>query len=502
MVRFASVRLWFHVPRSLLRLLALTLLAGFASSCSPATSGLQGAETDSVRRLVILYTNDEHGWMESYKGSGGAAGMLHLWEARDGYDPEGPFLILSGGDMWTGPAISTSLAGTSMTAVMNQMGYRAAALGNHDFDFGVSTIRARASEANFPFLGANIVDKRTGEPPDYVQPYTILDVNGIRVGVIGLTTRETPSDTHPAHVDGLRFIPYDEALLRYVPEMRRAGADLIFVAGHICANDMRELAPLAADLGVDVIGGGHCHQKIVEEQAGIPLVQSTSYLMGYNKIQLLVDTDADTVIERQVEFVKNKTYRRNRALQSEVEGWRLQMPPALGEVIGYTRSQIDDDSPAMESLITGSWLEARGTAQLALASPRYVHQHIPKGEITVETIVGILPVDNHLVEMSMTGEQVRRTIQKYRPFVGGLDPLDPQRLADGSQLEDSASYRVLVPENLYFGGAFYKIAQYDSNPAFTDINWRDPVIDWLRRQETDRRRPLDELLGLSVEPRS
>ena len=156
----------------------------------------------------------------------------------------------------------------------------------------------------------------------------------------------------------------------------------------------------------------------------------------------------------------------------------------------------------MEHLLTASWLAARPSAQVALASPRYIHQHIPKGEITIETIVGVLPVDNRLVELSMTGEQLRRTIQEHRPFVGGLDPEDPLRLGDGSPLADEQIYRVLVPENLYDGGGFYKIAQYDSSPEFTDINWRDPVIDWLRRQQTDRRHPLDELLGLSVEPRS
>ena len=273
--------------------------------------------------------------MESYKGSGGAAGMMHLWKSRDDYRPDGPFLVLSGrghvdetGDIYV-------LAGESMTAIMNQMGYDAAALGNHDFDFEVSTIRARAAQAEFPFLAANIVDKRTGQPPDYAQPYTILDVNGIRVGVIGL---DNSGDTDRYPAGARRWVSlqsYSEALLQYVPEMRQAGADFIFIAGHICANEMHELAPLAAELGVDVIGGGHCHQQVVEEQSGIPLVQSTSYLMGYNKVEVLVDTDADAVVESRSEFVKNKTYGNDRLVQSEVRAWRQRLPAELAEVIAF-----------------------------------------------------------------------------------------------------------------------------------------------------------------------
>ena len=110
-------------------------------------------ETNVVRHLIVLYTNDEHGWMDSYEGAGGAAGMMDLWERREGYAPDDPrFLVLSGGDMWTGPALSTALKGESMTDVMSAMGYRAAAIGNHDFDFGVENILARADQAAFPFL--------------------------------------------------------------------------------------------------------------------------------------------------------------------------------------------------------------------------------------------------------------------------------------------------------------------------------------------------------------
>jgi len=112
--------------------------------------------------ITLLYTNDEHGWMEAFEDYGGAAGMAYLWNNNENYTEDGNFLILSGGDMWTGPALSTCFEGESMTSVMNAMNYDAAAVGNHEFDFGIGGIAERAEQAHFPFLAANI---RTAAPP-------------------------------------------------------------------------------------------------------------------------------------------------------------------------------------------------------------------------------------------------------------------------------------------------------------------------------------------------
>ena len=85
---------------------------------------------DPVRQLTILYTNDEHGWMEGVREGLGAANLVGMWRNQFGYEPGlDSYLLLSGGDMWTGPAISTWFEGEGMVEVMNQMGYSAAAVG-------------------------------------------------------------------------------------------------------------------------------------------------------------------------------------------------------------------------------------------------------------------------------------------------------------------------------------------------------------------------------------
>ncbi len=133
---------------------------------------------------------------------------------------------------------------------MNLMGYQAAAVGNHEFDFGLDVLSARhAKDAKFPFLSANLVEKGTSEPPDFVRPYTMVDVDGVKVGIIGLTTRSTPVTTNPKNVAEFSFLPYADALACTVPEVKAAGADVVIALAHVCGPEMRLLAPKAKQLG-------------------------------------------------------------------------------------------------------------------------------------------------------------------------------------------------------------------------------------------------------------
>ena len=90
---------------------------------------------DETSTITIIYTNDEHGWIENSEYSDGSAKMMGLWRENEGYDGNDRYLILSGGDNWTGPAISTWFEGESTVDVMNAMEYDASVIDNHEFDF-------------------------------------------------------------------------------------------------------------------------------------------------------------------------------------------------------------------------------------------------------------------------------------------------------------------------------------------------------------------------------
>jgi 2',3'-cyclic-nucleotide 2'-phosphodiesterase (5'-nucleotidase family) len=461
-----------------------------------ASCGGTPRETETLRRLVILHTNDEHGWVESYKGTGGAAGLQHLWLRNEGYRADGPFLVISSGDMWTGPAISTALEGESMIDVMNALGYRSATLGNHDFDFGHQAIRERREEAAFPFLGANIRLRSTGALPDYVDPYALIDVNGIRVGVLGVTTIETPIDTRPTNVADLEFRPYAEALEAYVPEMRAAGADLIVVAGHICGSEAEALAPLASSLGVSLIAGGHCHEQITRTVDGVTLIESSYFLRGYTRVDLMVDTAQDRAVETQAEYRPNREGARDPTMASRISAWIEQLPAGMLEPLGYAGVEIDRHSPEMRSLLLEAWLEADPLAEVALASARYVQQDLLPGDVSQATVIGILPTENVLVRIELTGEQLLEVLRARRPLVAGVSETPGgYRLSSGALLDPQATYTVLLPDTLYLGGNYYEVARYDPTPTSTGIDWREPMLARLRSLQTSRDHPLEGVLS-------
>lgn len=474
-------------------LLTLALLVG-ACGRLPETAFVR--ETERVRRLTVLYTNDEHGWMEASPRMGGAAGMLERWRADHGYADGEPFLVLSGGDMWTGPAVSTLLEGRSMIDVMNRMGYAAAAVGNHDFDFGEDALRERAEQADFPFLSANSIDRRTGGLPDYVEAFTLREINGVRVAIVGLTTVETRVDTRPSYLQGLRFRRYENTLLDVLPTVQQETPDVILVIGHLCNRELEGIADVAQQYRIPLLGGGHCHEEHNDLAGGVRLIESGSFLRGYVKVDMFVDVEADDVVAMDTQIWSNSAGPAAPALQARVDYWKTQLDPAVREPIGYSEGRIDRHSGLMDVLLTGAWLGAVTEAHVALASRRYLQASIPPGEITPATIVGVLPVHNELFRIQLKGEQLRSTINSRDPVLGGLMRTEEGfRFPDGQALDPDATYEIVLPDVIYYGANYYEVQALDPSPIETGLNWRQPVVEFIRELDSSRDRPLDQLLS-------
>jgi 2',3'-cyclic-nucleotide 2'-phosphodiesterase (5'-nucleotidase family) len=381
---------------------------------------------------------------------------------------------------------------------MNAMGYRASTIGNHDFDFGLDALRRNAGASAFPFLAANLIDKTTGKTPDFAVPYLLEELNGVQVGVIGLATRETLVDTRPESVRDLGFLEYEEALRTHVPGMRDAGAELVVLISHLCGGETEKLAAAAADLGVAIIGGGHCHEEILNEEHGVSLVESGYFMRGYVRIEILFDTLNQEISALSAGIESNRTRRRAPEISEIMQKWQDQMDPSLLRPIGYASAEIDRKSSAMAQIVLGSWLRALPEADLALATSRYMQQDIYPGDITPASILSVMATDNMLFLIEMSGEEILTTLKKHQTMTAGLLKGDPYTLAEGGPLQSEATYKVIVPHNLYYGGYYYEFNQYDPEPVDTGIHWRDPVINWIRSQGTTRRNPINDLLETEV----
>ena len=461
------------------------------------------------REIVIIHTNDEHGSLLPGESKdfieGGAAYSAASW-LRKGYDPNAPqgnVLLLSGGDNWTGQAISTWFRGESTIEVMNAMGYKASATGNHEFDAGQEVLRERIKQARFPYLAANLYRQGTEELVDYVKPYLIVVVNGVKVGIIGLALKETPDVTAAKHLEGLAFGDYEPALRRWVPVVRAQGAEIILVEAHICPQALALLAEKVKDLGITLFEGGHCHQAAVTSAGGALVAAASNYWRDYVLTRLIYDPAAGKVVKSEHELVdvllpQAASPAPEPTVQSIIAKWDERTQTVLGEVIGYTATGLGRESAALHNLLIDSWLWAYPQADVAMSNLGGFRQDLASGQIAVRDIVSVLPFENELYELEVKGKDILYALKASgEPLVlGGIRREGEGKvilLKDGSPLKPEATYRLLVTDYLY-GNPSYPFKLQDQQPYETSISWRQPVIDWVRAQKSNQDNPLEKRL--------
>lgn len=457
---------------------------------------LQTANESDVRALTVLYTNDEHGWMEGVTPAQSAASLYGLWQAQEAFDPQGPFLVLSGGDNWTGPAVSTMVAGESMVEVMNRMHYAASAVGNHEFDFGLDTLRQRVAQAAFPYLSANTAWKHNGQVPTDlgIAPYTVRDVNGIRVGIIGLTTTSTPRTTNPVNVAALDFTPYSLAIRESLPALQAAEVDLVFVIAHVCLAPLRELASELVALEIHLIGGGHCNELAAEKIQDTVLLGGGSRLASYARARFEYDAVRKQVLKVDYSVHENLQGTPDPDIETVVQKWQSVVDAGMSMVIGFNAVEVDRRDPILEQAIVDSWLIADTTADVAISNAGGVRAALPAGDITVGTIVGLLPFDNTIIATTLSGAELKDVLAAgARSLVAGLTRVEEEWIESdtGEIIAANKQYRVLVNSFMYAGGDnFEGIAAYDPDGFDTGINYRQPFLDWIAAQQSSQVNPL------------
>ena len=446
----------------------------------------------SVRELTILYTNDEHGWMEGVEVGRGAAEMFGLWKAREGYSADGPYLILSGGDMWTGPAISTWFGGESMVEIMNAMGYNAAALGNHEFDFKTEGLLSRSAQSAFPYLSANIRLKENGQPREFVTPYVIEVVNDLRVGIIGLTTTSTPYTAFPDFVAAYTFIDYRQALADILPAVNADSPDVIIVISHLCGQELETLSTFAGDNGIVLLAGGHCHSSYESRANGVQVILAGSFMKSYGRIDLEYDIEAARLLSISTAIQINAGGAPDAAVAAVVAKWSNLVDLELAEVIAFSSSGVEQHSDAMHNLVPDAWLWRFTQAAVATTNYGGYRQGFPAGDISLADVVGVLPFLNSLYMIDLTGLELINFVSSQDVALGGMTTVGGFALNDGSAIINDSVYTMIVTDYMY--SAFDELKTYDATPVETGIHWRQPVIDWLINANSSQAAPLETFL--------
>lgn len=212
--------------------------------------------------LQVVFTNDSHSAIDPVNGRGGFEARAAIFDSLRAVNPN--TIILDAGDMWQGSPYFNLFHGRVETEGYNLMGYDAATLGNHEFDFGIDTLAARVSEMSFPIVCANYNFGTIPLAP-LVKPYTVIERDGWRVGVIGVSVNPQ-SLIIQDNWNGIAYFDPVETVNRLASRLRASGCNLIIVLSHLglhpeggCANRADDSLAEASEC-VDLILGGHTHQ--------------------------------------------------------------------------------------------------------------------------------------------------------------------------------------------------------------------------------------------------
>jgi 2',3'-cyclic-nucleotide 2'-phosphodiesterase (5'-nucleotidase family) len=540
------------------------ILLGTLLWAAPPTRAQQRVEDPAPARdapvtISIVGTNDLHGHVEALPRLGGYLANLRRARARNG----GGVVLVDAGDMFQGTLESNLNEGAGVVRAYNALRYDAVAVGNHEFDFGPvgpatapaapaddprGALKARAAEARFPFLAANLADATTGAMPAWpnARPTAIVDVAGVKVGIIGLTNAGTASMTLPANFAGLRALPLAPAVVTAAKHLRSRGATAVIVVAHVGGSCTRFTAPddlaacetdseifqLARALPsgtVDAIVAGHTHAGIAHRVTGIPIIESYSNGHDFGRIDLSVDLHRrrarskalPAVIDARI-FPPQELPKPGAPFHGSYEGAPLAPDPAVEaaiapalaaargkreEKLGVAVARAVAPAYAAESALGNLFADlmraASPRADVALTTGGSLRAELPAGALTYGQLHEALPFDDRLATLAITGGDLAATVARNLARAGGVVSLSgiQARAAcvggtlqvtltrpDGAPVGADERLTLVTSEFLATGGAGVFPAELRAHAATADgPPIRDTMADLLRARKT----PLD-----------
>ncbi len=460
-------------------------IRSLALSTQGSSSENVSSEISDSINLTLLHINDLHGWLNPRDGIGGVASYMGYFR-QEGFDPNtenSSYLLFSGGDQNTGPATATLSKGEAVIDVMNTMGFDAACIGNHEFDFGVEWMNKRKEQANFPILSSNIFDVGTTDLANFTVPWVIQNHSGISVGIIGLTTTSTYTTAHPKVTSHFDFGDYESAIRQYVPEVQAAGANFIIVLAHASPGTLTQLAYDVSDLGVAIFLGGHAGSPIIGYEGGAIVAMAAHKSQQYVKIELSINRTTGEVISSIGELIDNIDggVIPDSEIQAVVDQWDTQINAA--EVLTYTSEDVFDDSgtTGIGALVTDAFIYHFGYEYNFGITNRGggFRDYFRAGDISIADVVSVVPFENNLMAFSMTGEEIKNFIYFEGLALSGI------RNIDGTyQIQKNGIYSYLNPTETYTGlitDYTWYVQYQDSIEAFdTGVHYRDTIIAYFR----------------------
>ena len=373
-------------------------------------------------KLVILHTNDTHGFDKQENGSNGMAVIARLKKdlKKQGYD-----VLLDAGDAIQDNNLVNFSKGKSAITFMNATDYNVGTLGNHEFGYGQDVLAERMKEAKYHIVPSTVFVEATGKT--LAPPSVLLNRKSGKIGIIGMTTPETQTSTSPKNVAGLKFVEkeeLDKTVQAQVDDLKAKGAELIIGLGHIGSEEgcigNRSDDVLEHVKGIDIFVDGHDHKTKNREINGALLVETGSYTKNIGKITY---KDGKWVGELIPFGVYSTEDMKVAELIAQAD---KEVKERLGQKIGSSSVMLSgerDPGVRTQEMPLGDFCadaylwQARqanvlkGPVDVAICNGGSLRKSINAGTVTRGDIMGVNPYNNQLYVMKITGKKLLEILE-------------------------------------------------------------------------------------------
>ena len=473
--------------------------------------------------LTILHTNDLHAHVEPVRVKGKSVGgyarqataLLQLKE-----ESENP-ILLNAGDTFQGTLYFNAYEGLVDLTFMNLVGYQAMAVGNHEFDRGVDAFANFARLANFPLLSANLDVSKEAKLEKLVQPSTVLEVGGERVGVVGAITPSLPEISSPGPTVGLK--DYVKSVQAAVNDLTKRGINKIILLNHSGWELDQSAAKQLYD--IDIVVGGHSHTLLGHvdipefdgSQGEYPLkatdakgkevliVQAWEWGKVIGKMKLVFDDKGIVKSYEGAPVLIDDSYIENpfvtgmlTAFKKPIEDLQKQPVAELANDLNRMWSPEGGDS-LMGSVISDAALEATKNAGAVAAfwNSGGVRSELTAGKITYGQLIEVCPFGNQLTVLELTGKELKGAIEhglsgggfllpsKGFEYTFNINAATGKQLVsaklNGVEIKDDQKYRVTVNNFTASGGDGHVILRDAKGTRIeTGLLDLDALIDYFK----------------------
>ncbi|MFB3161517.1 5'-nucleotidase C-terminal domain-containing protein [Neobacillus sp. 179-J 1A1 HS] len=410
---------------------------GRASDHDALVAQLDLAVEEGPFTLSVLHTNDTHAYVEQFPKL-----ITAVNEMRSQMENS---LLLNAGDVFSGTLYFRQYSGLADLYFMNQLGFDAMTLGNHEFDKDSATLANFIKQAEFPIVSSNVNMAQdadlgplfntsiggTNEEGE-IFPAIIKEVDGEEVGIFGLTTEDTAFLANPG--DNIVFENAVEKAKQTIEMLEAQGVDKIIALSHLGYQPDLDLAEQVD--GIDVIVGGHSHTKldapvVVEKEEPTLIVQANEYLKYLGVLDVTFD-DNGVIVDYTGELKDVNTYAEDAAAKAKVAEYKAPLTELQKQVVGNTSVALNgvrDDVRSKETNL-GNLIADGMAAKANEFLPTYVAMQngggirasIDQGDITLGEVLTVLPFGNNLVTLDLTGEEILAALEHSvsAPGAGGF----------------------------------------------------------------------------------